>query len=364
MGSSFSNNQWLSCSLFLPLAHSSRLLPSTKPKRFPIKKRMVEPDGKLGEYSNKLGPIVGNEAESRGQTSHDPLLKRAELHRRWKSVLQLSLEKWPILLKNIRPWKSVRRFIHYMFFRIWTPGKTLKNMYYLDLERPGEGQFQIRKIWVNIRTQRLSTLIFVRIFTQFTTRAATPQRWWYPPPALYGIFREQDSPIVERFGCVKKCVEIDAYLATNAIALRTHTLRIVERKGIGIAHERLPDARVQQPQHRIDIGNGPHCRVGSAAKMFLVDNNGHAQVFDGVGVWLGVAGQEVTDERAEGFVQLAARFGGNGIENDGRFPRPGYTGKDSDFALRNAQRYILQVVFSCAAYCYIFLRHNPFFIPI
>src|SRR5215469_10096885 len=93
--------------------------------------------------------------------------------------------------------------------------------------------------------------------------------------------------------------------------------------------------------------------------MFLVDNNGHAQVFDGVGVWLGVAWQEVADERAEGFVQLAARFGGNGIENDGRFTRPGYTGKDSDFALRNAQRYILQVVFTCAAYRYIFLGHNP-----
>jgi len=26
--------------------------------------------------------------------------------------------------------------------------------------------------------------------------------------------------------------------------------------------------------------------------MFLVDNNGHAQVFDGVGVWLGEARQE------------------------------------------------------------------------
>jgi hypothetical protein len=36
--------------------------------------------------------------------------------------------------------------------------------------------------------------------------------------------------------------------------------------------------------------------------MFLVDDNRHAQVFDGVGVWLSVAWQEVADERAEGFV--------------------------------------------------------------
>src|SRR6516164_3307120 len=94
--------------------------------------------------------------------------------------------------------------------------------------------------------------------------------------------------------------------------------------------------------------------------MFLVDNNGHAQVFDGVGVWLGVAWQEVADERAKGFVQLAARFGGNGIENDGRFTRPGYTGKERDFALGNAQRDILQVVFTCAANRDIFLGHNSF----
>src|SRR5262245_43107109 len=98
--------------------------------------------------------------------------------------------------------------------------------------------------------------------------------------------------------------------------------------------------------------------MGSAAEMFLVDDYRHAQVFDGVGVWLGVAWQEVTDERAEGFVQLAARFGGNGIENDGRFTRPGHTGEDSDFALRNAQRYVLQVIFTGAANLDVFLRHE------
>src|SRR5690348_11955699 len=91
--------------------------------------------------------------------------------------------------------------------------------------------------------------------------------------------------------------------------------------------------------------------------MFLVDNNGHAQVFDGISVWLGVAWQEVTDERAEGFVQLAARVGGNSIGNDGRFTRPGYTGNDSEFALRNAQRDILQVVLAGATNLDIFLNH-------
>src|SRR5436190_22863010 len=92
--------------------------------------------------------------------------------------------------------------------------------------------------------------------------------------------------------------------------------------------------------------------------MFLVDDNRHTQVFDGVGVWLSIPWQEVAHERAKGFVQLAARFGGNRIKDDGRFPRAGHTGKDSDFALRNAQRYILQVVFTGAANLDVFLGHE------
>ena len=78
----------------------------------------------------------------------------------------------------------------------------------------------------------------------------------------------------------------------------------------------------------------------------------------------GWAWQEVTDERVEGFVQLASRFGGNGIENDGRFTRPGYTGKESDFALGNAQRDILQVVFTSAANLNIVQGHRVLLLPL
>jgi len=77
-----------------------------------------------------------------------------------------------------------------------------------------------------------------------------------------------------------------------------------------------------------------------------------------VGVWLSVPWQEVAHEGAEGLVELAPRFRCHSVKHDGRFTRPGHTGKDSDFALRNAQRYILQVVFTGAAYLDVFLGHN------
>src|SRR5690349_11424091 len=92
--------------------------------------------------------------------------------------------------------------------------------------------------------------------------------------------------------------------------------------------------------------------------MSLVYDDGHAEIFDGIGFRLGVARQEVTDERAEGLVQLAARFRGNCIENDGRFSRPRYPGEERDFALRNAQGYVLQVVLSRATDFDIFLGQD------
>src|SRR5579859_6884641 len=98
--------------------------------------------------------------------------------------------------------------------------------------------------------------------------------------------------------------------------------------------------------------------------MFLIDDDCHAQVFDGVGFGLGVAWQEVADERAESVIQLAAGFSGNGIENDRGLAGPGYPGEDRDFAFGNTQRDILQVVFAGTTYSYIFLGHNPLLLPI
>src|SRR5262249_32997271 len=87
-------------------------------------------------------------------------------------------------------------------------------------------------------------------------------------------------------------------------------------------------------------------------------------MIDGVSFGLGVAWQEVLDERAKGFVELASGFGGDGIEDNGRFAGTGYTGEDGDLALGDAQRDIFQVVFTSAANLNIFLRHRLLLLPL
>ena len=95
--------------------------------------------GKLGETSDKLGPIVGNQAQSSD--------RRATI--RSRSGLSLTADGnsyCSFLLKNDLP----------------------------SCKTSGHGnlsEFHPWKFWVNLRTQRPSTLIFVRTFSQFTSLA-------------------------------------------------------------------------------------------------------------------------------------------------------------------------------------------------
>src|SRR5438132_1011653 len=101
--------EWESCRTFVHERFDLKVRLMTCPRSF-----CVEPSGQL--------PIRSNSRQSGrifGQTSNYPLPKRTELNSRWKPVLQLSLEKWPVILQNVRPWKSVRRFTHCMLFGIW-----------------------------------------------------------------------------------------------------------------------------------------------------------------------------------------------------------------------------------------------------
>ena len=126
-----------------------------------------------------------------------------------------------------------------------------------------------------------------------------------------------------------------------------------------MAHEAACRCGNTAAQHWVDVGDGAHRRMGSAAEPFLVHDDRHAQVLDGIGVRLGVARQEGADEHAEVLVHLALRFGGDGIEDDGRFAGTGDAGEDSDLAFGDAQRDVLQVVLAGAADLDIFLGHHP-----
>ena len=139
------------------------------------------------------------------------------------------------------------------------------------------------------------------------------------------------APSLSDLEVSRKAFEIDADLAANAVAVRAHALRVVERKDVGIADEWLADPRVQQPQHGIDIGNRPHRRVRSAAQALLIDDNRHTQVLDGVGFRLGIAGQEVRTKVLK--VSLSWRRASAAMvsKTKRRFAGPGDASKDGDF---------------------------------
>src|SRR5258707_9112193 len=69
-------------------------------------------------------------------------------------------------------------------------------------------------------------------------------------------------------------------------------------------------------------------------------------MFDRIGIGLGIARQKVTDERAEGIVELAPGLAGDRIEDDRGFAGAGYAGKNGDFTLGDTQRHIFQIVFA------------------
>jgi hypothetical protein len=58
---------------------------------------------------------------------------------------------------------------------------------------------------------------------------------------------------------------------------------------------------------------------------------------------------EALHEEGEGLVQLALRFGCDGVEDQRRFPGAGHTGKHRDLLLGNVERDVLEVVLARAA---------------
>src|SRR4051794_11588426 len=68
-----------------------------------------------------------------------------------------------------------------------------------------------------------------------------------------------------------------------------------------------------------------------------------------VHVRLAVVRQEALHEEGEGLVQLTLRFGGDGVEDERRFPGTGHPGKHGDLLLGNVERDVLEVVLACAA---------------
>src|SRR5438045_2695389 len=60
--------------------------------------------------------------------------------------------------------------------------------------------------------------------------------------------------------------------------------------------------------------------------------------------------QPVSDEGAEGFVELALGFSGDGVEHQRRFPRTGHARKDGEFLFGNLYGDTLKIMLTGAAH--------------
>ena len=134
-----------------------------------------------------------------------------------------------------------------------------------------------------------------------------------------------------------------ADLAQSAAA-RTAARGVVEREGIGVAHEGLPDAREEQTQQGVDVGVGAHRGAGVGGRLALFDDDGDGQVLDVAHVWPPVLGQVLLREGGEGVVEFPSRLGRDGVQHQRRLPRPRHARHYGDFPLGNPDVDVLEVV--------------------
>ena len=81
-----------------------------------------------------------------------------------------------------------------------------------------------------------------------------------PAPAAFAEGEVVDGVlVVERLVEVDEFVDVQLADFSQSSTARTTARRMVEREGIGIAHERLPDAREQQTQQGINVCVGAYC---------------------------------------------------------------------------------------------------------
>ena len=128
--------------------------------------------------------------------------------------------------------------------------------------------------------------------------------------------------VVERLVEIDQLVDVQLADFAQPAAARAAARRVVEREGVGVAHEGLSDAREEQTQQGVDVGVGAHrgARVGS--RFTLLDDDGDGQVLNVAHVRPSIFGQVLLREGGEGVVELAPRLGRDGVQHQRRLARP------------------------------------------
>ena len=98
----------------------------------------------------------------------------------------------------------------------------------------------------------------------------------------------------------------------------------------------------------VDLGEGADGRAGGADVVFLLDGDGGRDAFDGIDVRFVHAVEELPDVGREGLDVAALALGVEGVEGERGFAGAGGAGDDGEFAERDLQIEVLEVVLAAA----------------
>jgi hypothetical protein len=125
--------------------------------------------------------------------------------------------------------------------------------------------------------------------------------------------------------------------------------RLLGHRLAAVRAVRLADAREQQAEEVVDLGDGPDGRSRIRRHGLLVDGDGRTQARDLVDVRLILEFQELAGVRRQALHVAALSLGVDGVEGQARFSGTGKTGHDHELVLGNVDGDVLQVVRAGAA---------------
>ena len=125
--------------------------------------------------------------------------------------------------------------------------------------------------------------------------------------------------------------------------------RLARHRPAAVRAVRVADAGVEQPQVVVDLGDGADGRTRVARGRLLVDGDGGREPLDEIDVGLVHLAQELAGVGGEGFDVAALALGVDGVEGQGRLPRPRETGEDDQLVPGQVEGDIAEVVLARTA---------------
>ncbi len=124
--------------------------------------------------------------------------------------------------------------------------------------------------------------------------------------------------------------------------------RLARDRAAALGTVRLADAREEQAQVVVDLGDGADRGAGVARGRLLVDGDRGREALDEVDVRLVHLAEELAGVRGEGLHIAPLALGEDGVEGQGGLARPGQAREDDERVARQVERDVLQVVLARA----------------